>query len=44
MIMRKWEKETGRKLEEKSVLEASMWYVEEILYLRKTLLEIGRDE
>ena len=43
MIVRKWEKEIGRKLGEKSVLEASMWYVEELLYLQQTVLEIGRD-
>ena len=29
---------------ERSVLEASMWYVEEPLYLRQTLLETGKDE
>ena len=35
---------TWRKLGEKNVLEASMWYAEELLYLQQTVLDIGRDD
>ena len=44
MILIEWRRKTRRKLREKSVLESSMWYVEGLLYLQQTVLEIGRDD